>query len=335
MNGKSLTLEPPNTFTSTGFIKLTEPAWRRSPAVEEDHEEHDDHSIEPPVPAARVPGQSDSNHDAGTIYLREIGKFRLLTMAEEAELAGRIQQGDVAARERMITANLRLVVTIARQYEGYGLPLLDLINEGNMGLMKAVERFDPNRGAKLSTYAAWWIKQAIRRALANQAKTIRLPVHLVDKIAKLRRIAAKLEEDFGREPTNEEIAGEIDLPAEKIAMLRTTAIRPQSLDAPLESDEASTLAELLADENISSCSECLDTKQKVEALEEAFASLKPREIEVLKERFGFDDCNEQTLDEIGKKLGLTRERIRQIQSTALTKLRRWFERQDRVGLNNR
>src|SRR3989475_6888577 len=165
-------------------------------------------------------------------YLREIGRIPLLTPQQEIELGGKIKTGDAAARERMITSNLRLVVTIARDYANLGLPLLDLISEGNIGLTKAVERFDPAKGAKLSTYAAWWIKQSIKRALADQSKTIRLPVHLVDKLAKVRRISLQMSDDLGREPTDDELGEELGVASEKVARLRSVGIRPASLDAP-------------------------------------------------------------------------------------------------------
>src|SRR5437588_8378976 len=189
------------------------------------------------VPVESSPADAGSvSYDGDTafhLYLREIGRTPLLTPQEEIELARRIKRGDKKAREHMIKANLRLVVKIARDYEGYGLPLLDLVNEGNIGLMKAVERFDPAKGAKLSTYAAWWIKQSIRRALANQSKTIRLPVHVGDKILHMRRAAMKLQEIFGREPTDEELAEELDTTALRVAELRSASIRPASLDAPI------------------------------------------------------------------------------------------------------
>src|SRR6185436_8068478 len=169
-------------------------------------------------------------------YLHEIGQFPLLTPHQEIELAGKIKKGDAAARERMINANLRLVVTIARDYTNLGLPLLDLISEGNIGLTKAVERFDPTKGAKLSTYAMWWIKQSIKRALANQSKTIRVPVHLVDKVAKVRRVSLQMSDELGREPTNDELADELGISSEKVDLLRTVGIRPASLDAPIADD---------------------------------------------------------------------------------------------------
>src|ERR1700729_1279844 len=182
------------------------------------------------------------------IYLREIGQIPLLTPQEEIELAARIKKGDREARALMIKANLRLVVKIAHDYANLGLPLLDLISEGNIGLMKAVERFDPAKGGKLSTYAAWWIKQSIKRALANQSKTIRLPVHLVDKIARMRRVGMQLAEEFGREPTDEELGEELGMPAAKIAQLRTAAIRPASLDAPIGDEDSNNFAEVVQDE---------------------------------------------------------------------------------------
>ena len=182
------------------------------------------------------------------IYLREIGKTPLLTPDEEVQLAARIKKGDEQARAHMIKANLRLVVKIAQDYANYGLPLLDLISEGNIGLMKAVERFDPKKGGKLSTYAAWWIKQSIKRALANQSKTIRLPVHMVDKIAKMRRISTLLAEALGREPTDEELADEVGLPRRKLAMLKQASQRPTSLDAPINEGEATEYGEIIGDD---------------------------------------------------------------------------------------
>ncbi len=198
------------------------------------------------------PTRERSAYDGDTaikLYLREIGQVKLLTPQEEIELAARIKKGDKKAREQMIKANLRLVVKIAHDYENYGLPLLDLINEGNIGLMKAVERFDPAKGGKLSTYGSWWIKQAIKRALANQSKTIRLPVHLVDKISKMRRTAMKLQEVFGREPTDEELAEEMGMSPSRVAQMRTAAIRPASLDAPIGDDDSNNFAEVVQDEN--------------------------------------------------------------------------------------
>src|SRR5438132_1908806 len=182
-------------------------------------------------------------------YLKEIGQFHLLTPQKEIELAGKIKKGDAAARERMINANLRLVVTIARDYSNLGLPLLDLISEGNIGLTKAVERFEPTKGAKLSTYAMWWIKQSIKRALANQSKTIRIPVHLADKIAKVRRVSLQMSDELGREPTDDELGEEIGIDSEKVARLKSVGIRPASLDAPIGDDDSTKFGEMIGDDD--------------------------------------------------------------------------------------
>ncbi len=204
-----------------------------------------------PEPIALSPSERQpyDGNTAFNLYLREVGQTKLLTVPEENQLAARIKKGDKRARERMIKANLRLVVKIAREYEDYGMPLLDLINEGNMGLMKAVERFDPAKGAKLSTYSSWWIKQAIKRALANQSKTIRLPVHVVDKLFHMRRASLKLQEVLGREPTDEELGDELGLSARKVNQLRAAAIRPASLEAPLGDDDSGQIADVVRDEN--------------------------------------------------------------------------------------
>lgn len=261
------------------------------------------------------------------LYLREIGQVKLLTVEEEIELAARIKKGDKKAREHMIKANLRLVVKIAHDYEGLGLPLLDLINEGNIGLMKAVERFDPAKGGKLSTYGAWWIKQSIKRALANQSKTIRLPVHLVDKISKMRRTAMRLQEELGREPTDEELAEELQTSVSRVAAMRTAAIRPASLDAPISDDEDSNnYSEIVADENASNPYDQLEDKTVNSMLEEMVTKLDPREATILRYRFGLDGGTEKTLEEVGEKFGVTRERVRQIQNIALRKMRKMIEK---------
>jgi len=264
------------------------------------------------------------------LYLREIGQVKLLTPQEEIELAAKIKKGDKKAREQMIKANLRLVVKIAHDYEGFGLPLLDLINEGNIGLMKAVERFDPAKGGKLSTYGAWWIKQSIKRALANQSKTIRLPVHLVDKISKMRRTAMKLQEEFGREPTDEELGEELGMTATRVAQLRTAAIRPASLDAPIGDDDSNNFAEVVQDENAETPYEQLEDKTVTRMLQEMVKTLDQREATILTYRFGLDGGNEKTLEEVGQKFGVTRERVRQIQNIALAKLRKMIERLEAV-----
>ena len=278
---------------------------------------------------APPPSRERGSYDGDTafkLYLREIGQVKLLTPAEEIELAARIKKGDKAAREQMIKANLRLVVKIAHDYEGFGLPLLDLISEGNIGLMKAVERFDPSKGGKLSTYGSWWIKQSIKRALANQSKTIRLPVHLVDKISKMRRVSMKLQEVFGREPTDEELAEELGMTPSRVAQMRTAAIRPASLDAPIGDDESNNYSEIIADENADTPYEQLEDQTVTRMLQEMVTTLDPREATILRYRFGLDGGSEKTLEEVGEKFGVTRERVRQIQNIALNKLRKMIDR---------
>jgi len=276
-----------------------------------------------PTERERQPYDGDS---AIKLYLREIGQVKLLTPQEEIELAAKIKKGDKKAREHMIKANLRLVVKIARDYEGIGLPLLDLISEGNIGLMKAVERFDPAKGGKLSTYGSWWIKQSIKRALANQSKTIRLPVHLVDKISKMRRVAMRLQEELGREPTDEELGGELGLTAARVSQMRLAAIRPASLDAPIGDDDSNNFSEIVQDENATSPYENLEEKTVTSMLRDMVTTLDPREETILRFRFGLDGGTEKTLEEVGQKFGVTRERVRQIQNIALKKLRRMIEK---------
>jgi RNA polymerase primary sigma factor len=282
---------------------------------------------------AAAPEETRQPYDGNTafhLYLREVGQSKLLTPKEEIALAKRIQKGDSKAREEMIKSNLRLVVKIARDYEDYGLPLLDLINEGNMGLMKAVERFDPRKGAKLSTYASWWIKQSIRRALANQSKTIRLPVHVVDKLFHMRRAATKLQEELGREATDEELAEELGTTAFRVARLRSAAIRPASLDAPIGDDDTNRFGDLVEDERADTPYEQLEDKTNTDLVREMMDTLDPREATILRYRFGLDGGGEKTLEEVGKKFGVTRERIRQLQNIALKKLRKRIEDRESV-----
>jgi len=282
----------------------------------------------PDVTPAIYVEDGDGEHDIYAIYLRDIRRVPLLKPGQEQELAARVKMGDKTARDQMITANLRLVVKIAHDYRGFGVPLLDLINEGNIGLMKAVERYDPAKGAKLSVYAAFWIKQTIRRALANQGKTIRLPVHLVDHIARLQRVALKLQAELGREPSDEEIGCEVNLPAIKVARLRQASVRPCSLDAPLNDDSDETIATVIPDENCQSPAQQLEGSSQIENLARAFEALTQRERIVLTKRFGLETGTECTLLEIGDELGLTHERIRQIQNMALSKLRHWLKKHE-------
>lgn len=270
-----------------------------------------------------------SDRNVMRTYMQEIGKTTLLSKEEEIELAARIKKGDKAARDHMISANLRLVVKIAHDYNNFGLPLLDLISEGNIGLIKAVERFDPSKGGKLSTYAAWWIKQSIKRALANQSKTIRLPVHLVDRIAKMRKITAELAEELDREPSDEEIAYMMDLPVNKVAHLKSVSVRPSSLDAPVGEDGDTTFGELVGDENEASPLENLQEKSVSNDIKSVIGQLEDREAEIIHLRFGLDGNHPLTLEEVGERFDITRERVRQIQNIALHKMRRIMTENER------
>ena len=285
---------------------------------------------DPETEAVAAPRERErTSYDGDTaikLYLREIGQVKLLTPQEEIQLAARIKKGDKKAREQMIKANLRLVVKIARDYEGIGLPLLDLISEGNIGLMKAVERFDPAKGGKLSTYGSWWIKQSIKRALANQSKTIRLPVHLVDKISKMRRTGLRLQEELGREPTDEELGEELGITSSRVAQMRMAAIRPASLDAPIGDEDSNNFAEVVEDESADTPYEKLEEKTVTSMLQEMVKTLDHREATILRSRFGLDGGPQKTLEEVGAKFGVTRERVRQIQNIALKKLRKMIEK---------
>ncbi len=263
------------------------------------------------------------------LYLREIARFPLITPAEEIKLARRIKRGDAEARAIMVRSNLRLVVKIARDYSNYGLPLLDLISEGNIGLMKAVERFDPKKGGKLSTYAAWWIKQSIKRALANQSKTIRLPVHLVDKIAKMRRVSNQMTEELGREPTDDELAEEIGLSSAKVSALKSAAIRPTSLDQPIGDDDSTEFSEIVGDSEAQDPFEMLRDKDLRDEVGDLLDVLDDRERRIINSRFGLDGKQPKTLEEVGEKFGVTRERIRQLQNIALNKLRKALSKKER------
>ena len=261
-------------------------------------------------------------------YLREIGRFPRLTPQQEIELAAKIKKGDPEARERMINSNLRLVVTIAHDYANLGLPLLDLISEGNIGLTKAVERFEPGKGAKLSTYAMWWIKQSIKRALANQSKTIRLPVHLVDKVAKVRRVSLQMSDELGREPTDDELGEEIGIAAEKVARLRSVGIRPASLDAPIGDDDSTEFGEVIGDEDAQTPFELLRDESLRGEVDGLIAVLDSREKKIISQRFGLDGGKPKTLEDVSKGFGVTRERIRQLQNIALAKLRRALSKRE-------
>jgi RNA polymerase primary sigma factor len=262
------------------------------------------------------------------IYLREIGRIPLLTPQEEIDLAARIKEGDREARALMIKANLRLVVKIAHDYANLGLPLLDLVSEGNIGLMNAVERFDPAKGGKLSTYAAWWIKQSIKRALANHSKTIRLPVHLVDKISKMRRVSLQMSEELGREPTDDELAEEIGISTGKVSELKTVSTRPASLDAPISDEDSTELGEIVGDEDAQTPFELLRDKNLRDEVSYLLQVLDGRERKIIFQRFGLDGGKPKTLEEVAKKFGVTRERIRQLQNIGLAKLRRALSKKE-------
>ena len=281
------------------------------------------------VEPAEVISAPATRSDSLQLYLREIGQVKLLTPEEEIALARRIKRGDKRAREHMIKANLRLVVKIAHDYDGLGLPLLDLINEGNIGLMKGVERFDPRKGAKLSTYASWWIKQSIKRALANQSKTIRLPVHVVDQLAHLRRAETRLRETLDRDPTDEELAHELQIKPRQVELYRRASRSPVSLDAPIGDDESNRIAEVVADPNAAAPFDRVIQETDSRLVREVMATLTERESEILKLRFGLEDGDGRTLEEVGEHFGVTRERIRQIQEQALRKLRSKMEQRDR------
>ena len=259
--------------------------------------------------------------DPVRMYLREIGKIKLLTYDQELDLAKRILDGDEEAKQELAEANLRLVVSIAKKYVGRGMLFLDLIQEGNMGLIKAVEKFDYTKGFKFSTYATWWIRQSITRAIADQARTIRIPVHMVETINKLIRTSRNLLQQMGREPTPEEIAKEMEIPVEKVIEIQKIAQDPVSLETPIGEEEDSHLGDFIQDEDSPAPHDAASYTLLKEQLEEVMNTLTPREAKVLKLRFGLEDGKSRTLEEVGKEFNVTRERIRQIEAKALRKLR--------------
>ena len=262
-----------------------------------------------------------SIEDPVRMYLKEIGKVSLLSADEEIELAKRMEKGDEAAKKRLAEANLRLVVSIAKRYVGRGMLFLDLIQEGNLGLIKAVEKFDYRKGYKFSTYATWWIRQAITRAIADQARTIRIPVHMVETINKLIRVSRQLLQELGREPTPEEIAEEMDMPVDRVREILKISQEPVSLETPIGEEEDSHLGDFIQDDNVLVPADAAAFTLLKEQLVEVLSTLTDREQKVLRLRFGLDDGRARTLEEVGKEFNVTRERIRQIEAKALRKLR--------------
>jgi RNA polymerase primary sigma factor len=261
-----------------------------------------------------------SIEDPVRMYLKEIGKVPLLTAEEEIDLAQRMEQGDEVAKKKLAEANLRLVVSIAKRYVGRGMLFLDLIQEGNLGLLKAVEKFDYRKGYKFSTYATWWIRQAITRAIADQARTIRIPVHMVETINKQVRVSRQLLQELGREPTPEEIADEMNVPVERVREIMKISQEPVSLETPIGEEEDSHLGDFIPDDNTQAPSEAAEYMMLTEQLNEVLDTLTEREQKVIRLRFGLDDGRARTLEEVGKQFNVTRERIRQIEAKALRKL---------------
>ena len=280
-----------------------------------DEDEVDVENIDLSVP------EGVSIEDPVRMYLKEIGKVPLLSAEEEIELAQRMEEGDQEAKKRLAEANLRLVVSIAKRYVGRGMLFLDLIQEGNLGLIKAVEKFDYRKGYKFSTYATWWIRQAITRAIADQARTIRIPVHMVETINKLIRVSRQLLQELGREPTPEEIAEEMNMPVDRVREILKISQEPVSLETPIGEEEDSHLGDFIQDDNVPVPSDAAAFTLLKEQLVEVLGTLTEREQKVLRLRFGLDDGRARTLEEVGKEFNVTRERIRQIEAKALRKLR--------------
>ena len=292
-------------------IELTEDLDKELEEIEVSKEELEDLSVPEGI----------SIDDHVKMYLKEIGKVDLLSPEDETELARKMSEGDTEAKKRLAEANLRLVVSIAKRYVGRGMMFLDLIQEGNLGLIKAVDKFDYTKGYKFSTYATWWIRQAITRAIADQARTIRIPVHMVETINKLVRVSRQLVQELGREPTPEELAKELNMSVEKVREISKISQEPVSLETPIGEEEDSHLGDFIPDDDAPAPSEAASFVLLKEQLVDVLKTLPPREAKVLKLRFGLDDGRQRTLEEVGKEFDVTRERIRQIEAKALRKLR--------------
>ena len=276
---------------------------------------------------ATVPESREISTDALQLFLKDIGKVDLLTAAQEVELAKRIERGDHRAKQEMVEANLRLVVSIAKKYRNQGLPFLDLIQEGTIGLVRAAEKFDHRKGFKFSTYATWWIRQAVARALADKARTIRMPVHIVEKLNKIVRSERKLRAELGREPSSSEIARDVELSADEVEQIRRSAQAPVSLEKPVGDEEESEFGHFLADQSAAAPDEAAETQLRKETLKRILGALAPRERRVLELRYGLDGQHPRTLDEVGRTFNVTRERVRQIENQSLKKLQALAESQ--------
>jgi len=307
--------ERPDEEPATSAELEQEPPPDAFDAVDEPEEEVED-------PAEAV---AEVSTDSLQLFLKDVGKVSLLTAAQEVELAKRIERGDDRAKQEMVEANLRLVVSIAKRYRNQGLPFLDLIQEGTIGLVRAAEKFDWRKGYKFSTYATWWIRQAVARALADKARTIRMPVHVVEKLNKIVRVERKLRAEKGREPTNEEIATELDMTVGEVEAIRRTAQTPVSLEKPVGDDDESEFGHFIEDENAPLPDEAADATFRIEALTKCLTLLSYRERRVLELRYGLNGEQPRTLDEVGRQFEVTRERIRQIENQGLKKLRAFAE----------
>jgi RNA polymerase primary sigma factor len=273
------------------------------------------------------PELKEVSTDSLQLFLKDIGRVPLLTAAQEVELAKRIERGDHKAKQKMVESNLRLVVSIAKNYRNQGLPFLDLIQEGTIGLVRAAEKFDHRKGFKFSTYATWWIRQAVARALADKSRTIRMPVHVVEKLNKIGRTERKLLSEFGREPTSAEIAAELEFEAYEVEQIRKSAQAPISLEKPVGDEEESEFGQFLADDSVALPDEAAETTMRKETLRRVLAALAPRERRVLEMRYGLDGQHPRTLDEVGRMFNVTRERVRQIENQSLKKLQALAESQ--------